>query len=95
MPVQVCPTLGSSHYPIRSRSEVFLHKAICNFYGEDKGEEVGHDVCVELLSVPTQGPAGPQGRSLGCWETAVCSGSTAVLEYPCARSLDVEVVVIT
>jgi hypothetical protein len=64
-PVQVRPTLGSSHYLICSWSEVFLHKAICNFYGEDKGKEVGDDVCVELLSVPTQGPAGPSRSFLG------------------------------
>lgn len=64
-PDQVRPTLGSSHYLICSQSEVFFHKAICNFYGEDKGKEVGGDVCVELVSVTTQGPVGPSRSFLG------------------------------
>lgn len=50
-----------------------LHKAICDFFnGEDKAKGVGNDVCVDLLSVPAQGPVEPSRlffRVLGscCW----------------------------
>lgn len=61
-PVQVLSTHGSSHYLICSQSE---HKTIYNFYGEDKGKRVGDGVCVELLSVTTQGPVEPSRSFFG------------------------------
>lgn len=53
----------------------FLHKAVFNFYGEDKGKGVGDDVCVALSSGTTQGQGEPSRSFSGCWEAAARSSA--------------------